>query len=79
MSATRALGNLLRLTKPEHISRNPDLKSLCETAIHKLVECSCKAYNVKVRWNACYAMGNYMKNEHIYTNFNGWQVFTAFF
>ncbi|XP_047029951.1 HEAT repeat-containing protein 6 [Helicoverpa zea] len=73
MSATRGLGNLLRLIKNETLTRNTQMKSLCETAIRKLLDCACKVNNMKVRWNACYAMGNAMKNEELFTGFSGWQ------
>nr|XP_026499699.1 HEAT repeat-containing protein 6 isoform X1 [Vanessa tameamea]XP_026499700.1 HEAT repeat-containing protein 6 isoform X1 [Vanessa tameamea]XP_026499701.1 HEAT repeat-containing protein 6 isoform X2 [Vanessa tameamea] len=73
MSATRGLGNLLRLIKNENLQRNTQLKSLCEKAIEKLLECAIKVTNMKVRWNACYALGNAMKNGHLFTCFNGWQ------
>ncbi|XP_026735223.1 HEAT repeat-containing protein 6 isoform X1 [Trichoplusia ni] len=73
MSATRGLGNLLRLIKNENLLRNSQIKTLCETAIGKLLDCACKVNNMKVRWNACYAMGNAMKNEQLFTCFNGWQ------
>ncbi|XP_035439500.2 HEAT repeat-containing protein 6 [Spodoptera frugiperda] len=73
MSATRGLGNLLRLIKNENLVRNTRLKTLCETAIGKLMDCACKVNNMKVRWNACYAIGNAMKNEQLFTCFNGWQ------
>ncbi|XP_028039412.1 HEAT repeat-containing protein 6-like isoform X2 [Bombyx mandarina] len=72
-SATRALGNLLRLIKSDNLHRNPQLKTLCEVAIGKLLDCACKVANMKVRWNACYALGNAMKNENLFTCFNGWQ------
>ncbi|CAH0715508.1 unnamed protein product, partial [Brenthis ino] len=73
MSATRGLGNLLRLIKNENLQRQPQLKSLCDIAIGKLLDCACKVTNMKVRWNACYALGNAMKNENLFTCFNGWQ------
>nr|XP_032517366.1 HEAT repeat-containing protein 6-like [Danaus plexippus plexippus] len=73
MSATRGLGNLLRLIKNKNIQRYPQLKTLCETAIEKLLDCACKGTNMKVRWNACHALGNSMKNDDLFTCFNGWQ------
>ncbi|CAK1580315.1 unnamed protein product [Parnassius mnemosyne] len=73
MSATRALGNLIRLINKENLINKPQIRTLCETAIEKLLECACKVTNMKVRWNACYALGNAMKNEHLFTSFNGWQ------
>lgn len=74
MSATRGLGNILRLIKNENLLRDPQIKTLCESAIEKLLDCACKVANMKVRWNACYAMGNAMKNEQLFTCFSGWQV-----
>lgn len=74
MSATRGLGNLLRLIKNEKLLRNTEIKTLCESAIMKLLDCACKVNNMKVRWNACYAMGSVMKNEQLFTCFSGWQV-----
>lgn len=79
MSATRGLGNILRLIKEEHVTKNPQLKSLCEKAIDKLMDCACKVSNMKVRWNACYAMGNAMKNNTLFTCFSGWQVCYLFY
>ncbi|KAF9421110.1 hypothetical protein HW555_002822 [Spodoptera exigua] len=73
MSATRGLGNLLRLIKNENLVRNTQLRTLCETAIGKLMDCACKVNNMKVRWNACYAMGTAMKNGQLFTCFSGWQ------
>ncbi|OWR52475.1 eg:34f3.4 protein [Danaus plexippus plexippus] len=67
MSATRGLGNLLRLIKNKNIQRYPQLKTLCQTAIEKLLDCACKGTNMKVRWNACHALGNSMKNDDLFT------------
>lgn len=74
MSATRGLGNLLRLINDQTLHRNPQIKTLCELAIEKLLDCACKVTNMKVRWNACHALGNAMKNNSLFTCFNGWQV-----
>ncbi|XP_045498148.1 HEAT repeat-containing protein 6 [Colias croceus] len=73
MSATRALGNMLRLIREDNLARHPQLKALCELAIGKLLECAVKVTNMKVRWNACYAIGNAMKNDTLFTSFSGWQ------
>ncbi|CAH2246737.1 jg8801 [Pararge aegeria aegeria] len=79
MSATRGLGNLLRIIKNENLQRHIQLKSLCEVAIGKLLDCASRVTNMKVRWNACYALGNAMKNENLFTCLSGWQskVFTS--
>lgn len=74
MSATRALGNLLRLINRESLLQNAQIRTLCETAIERLLDCACKVTNMKVRWNACYALGNAMKNERLFVSFSGWQV-----
>ncbi|XP_023946380.1 HEAT repeat-containing protein 6 [Bicyclus anynana] len=73
MSATRGLGNLLRIIKSENLQRHTQLKSLCEVAIGKLLDCASRVTNMKVRWNACYALGNAMKNDHLFTCLTGWQ------
>ncbi|KAL0838793.1 hypothetical protein ABMA28_016835 [Loxostege sticticalis] len=74
MSATRGLGNFLRLIRENTVLNHPQMKALCETAIERLLDCACKVSNMKVRWNACYAMGNAMKNEYLFTGFSGWQL-----
>lgn len=74
MNATRALGNMLRLIREDDLSKNSQLKPLCKVAISKLLDCSYKVSNMKVRWNACYALGNAMKNDALFTSFSGWQV-----
>ncbi|XP_073955828.1 HEAT repeat-containing protein 6 [Choristoneura fumiferana] len=73
MSAMRGLGNILRLIKQDNLKRDPQLKTLCEEAIGKLLDCACKVSNMKVRWNACYALGNAMRNDDLFTCFSGWQ------
>ncbi|XP_028176593.1 HEAT repeat-containing protein 6 [Ostrinia furnacalis] len=73
MSATRGLGNFLRLVRDYTVQSHPQMKTLSESAIDKLLDCACKVSNMKVRWNACYAMGNAMKNEYLFTGFSGWQ------
>lgn len=73
MSAMRGLGNILRIIKQNNLQRDPQFRVLCEAAIGKLLDCACKVSNMKVRWNACYAMGNAMKNDDLFTCFSGWQ------
>ncbi|GBP30966.1 HEAT repeat-containing protein 6 [Eumeta japonica] len=73
MNATRAIGNLLRLIKKETLLKNSQIKELTEISIDKLLDCACKVANMKVRWNACYALGSIMKNDVLYTAFSGWQ------
>ncbi|CAG9102480.1 unnamed protein product [Plutella xylostella] len=73
MSAPRALGNLLRLIKEQDLERDPELKPLCALAIRKLVDLTGKGNTMKVRWNACRAIGNVLKNDSMYTCFSGWE------
>ncbi|XP_041979377.1 HEAT repeat-containing protein 6 isoform X1 [Aricia agestis] len=72
MSAVRALGNLLRYITEAHLRQHSQLKSLCDAAVEKLLDCACRVTNMKVRWNACYALGNAMKNDVLYTWCDGW-------
>ncbi|KPI94371.1 HEAT repeat-containing protein 6 [Papilio xuthus] len=74
MNAMRAIGNLLRILTRENLEQNPTLKPLFETAITRLMGCATHVASMKVRWNACYALGNVLKNEYLYTCFQGWQA-----
>ncbi|XP_048478453.1 HEAT repeat-containing protein 6 [Plutella xylostella] len=73
MSAPRALGNILRLIKEQDLERDMELKPLCALAIRKLVDLTGKGNTMKVRWNACRAIGNVLKNDSMYTCFSGWE------
>lgn len=67
-NAARILGNLLRLIKTEHIS-NGIWQTQCREAIKRLIDqakLSGNNSNMKVKWNACYAIGNFMKNPVIF-------------
>lgn len=79
-NAVRTLGNLLRLLNAEHL-KLPAWQLLYRTAIDKLVQNLNSGNNAKVKWNACYAIGNLMKNELLFTSAKDydWQkvVFSA--
>lgn len=67
-NAARILGNLLRLVKSEHIA-NTIWQIHCTDAIKRLIEqvkLTGTNSNMKVKWNACYAIGNFMKNSLIF-------------
>lgn len=67
-NAARILGNLLRLIKTEHIS-NEIWQTQCREAIKRLIDqtkVSGNNSNMKVKWNACYAISNFMKNPVIF-------------
>lgn len=64
-NTVRALGNLLRLIGPaqlEHIF----WQDTCSKAIQLLRDACIGGGNMKVKWNACYALGNCMHNAHFF-------------
>ncbi|XP_005076989.1 HEAT repeat-containing protein 6 [Mesocricetus auratus] len=60
-NAVRALGNLLHFLQPTHIER-PRFAKIIEESIQALISTVVNEAAMKVRWNACYAMGNVFKN-----------------
>lgn len=67
-NAARILGNLLRLIKTEQITVDK-WQTICVDAIQKLCDqakLNGTNSNMKVKWNACYAIGNFMKNTVIF-------------
>lgn len=76
-NGVRALGNLLRLVNADHL-RSDSWLSLCMRAIQHLHQFgTMTAGNMKVKWNACYAIGNCMRNSHMFSpdlcSFFDWQ------
>ncbi|EDW75107.1 uncharacterized protein Dwil_GK19879 [Drosophila willistoni] len=57
-NAVRSLGNLLQLLPPQ---------AEREGALIKLLDCVRNAGSAKVKWNACYALGNLVKNRALFT------------
>ncbi|XP_045442122.1 HEAT repeat-containing protein 6 isoform X3 [Pipistrellus kuhlii] len=60
-NAVRALGNLLHFLQPSHIEK-PQFAEIIEESIQALIATVLIEAAMKVRWNACYAMGNVFKN-----------------
>lgn len=60
-NAVRALGNLLHFLQP-HQLKQPGFEELLEQAMCVLVDTVRSDATMKVRWNACYALGNAFKN-----------------
>ncbi|MEJ1272309.1 HEAT repeat containing 6 [Cricetulus griseus] len=60
-NAVRALGNLLHFLQPTHIER-PRFAEIIEESIQALISTVVNEAAMKVRWNACYAIGNVFKN-----------------
>ncbi|XP_044531493.1 HEAT repeat-containing protein 6 [Gracilinanus agilis] len=61
-NAVRALGNLLHFLQPYHIVK-PRFTETIEEAIQALISTVLSEATMKVRWNACYALGNVFKNS----------------
>ncbi|XP_067864408.1 HEAT repeat-containing protein 6 isoform X1 [Heptranchias perlo] len=77
-NAVRALGNLLHFLQPHHISK-PQFKPGIEESIQALIRTVRSEATMKVRWNACYALGNMFKNPAIPLDSAPWaaQAFSA--
>ncbi|XP_055513492.1 HEAT repeat-containing protein 6 isoform X1 [Leucoraja erinacea] len=77
-NAVRALGNLLHFLQPHHISKT-QFKPGIEESIQALIRTVLSEATMKVRWNACYALGNMFKNPAIPLDSASWapQAFCA--
>ncbi|XP_045693238.1 HEAT repeat-containing protein 6 [Phyllostomus hastatus] len=60
-NAVRALGNLLHFLQPSHMEK-PRFAKIVEESVQALISAVLTEAAMKVRWNACYAMGNAFKN-----------------
>uniref|UniRef100_A0A663EJ00 HEAT repeat-containing protein 6 n=1 Tax=Aquila chrysaetos chrysaetos TaxID=223781 RepID=A0A663EJ00_AQUCH len=60
-NAVRALGNVLHFLQPYHIA-NPRFREAIEESLQALISTVQSEATMKVRWNACYALGNVFKN-----------------
>ncbi|KAG9265774.1 HEAT repeat-containing protein 6 [Astyanax mexicanus] len=60
-NAVRALGNLLHFLQPAHL-RKPAFQQPLEQAMRALIDTVKGDATMKVRWNACYALGNAFRN-----------------
>uniref|UniRef100_A0A8B9CMJ7 HEAT repeat-containing protein 6 n=1 Tax=Anser brachyrhynchus TaxID=132585 RepID=A0A8B9CMJ7_9AVES len=60
-NAVRALGNLLHFLQPYHVA-NPRFRETIEESLQALISTVLSEATMKVRWNACYALGNVFKN-----------------
>lgn len=76
MSAMRAIGNIMLLLSEEDLQKNVRLQTITLTAIERLVLCA-NGNNMKVRWNACHALGKTLKNETLFIHLKKWQVTTC--
>ncbi|XP_070572306.1 HEAT repeat-containing protein 6-like isoform X2 [Ptychodera flava] len=62
-NGVRAIGNLLRFLKPSTLAKS-GFMPLVEQSVQALVK-TVKGGTMKVRWNACYAVGNMFKNSDL--------------
>lgn len=60
-NAMRVLGNLLHFLRPSQLS-HPSFQRPVEDAVRALVRTIQSDTVMKVRWNACYALGNAFRN-----------------
>ncbi|NXX12747.1 HEAT6 protein, partial [Podargus strigoides] len=60
-NAVRALGNVLNFLQPHHVA-NPRFREAIEESLQALILTVESEATMKVRWNACYALGNVFKN-----------------
>ncbi|XP_059614918.1 HEAT repeat-containing protein 6 [Phlebotomus argentipes] len=63
----RAIGNLLFLVREDLLSQ-PAWQDLVRTVVECLIVNARDVKYTKVRWNACYALGNMMRNPCFYTD-----------
>ncbi|XP_056586118.1 HEAT repeat-containing protein 6 [Triplophysa dalaica] len=63
-NAVRALGNLLHFLQPGHLGKPVFVQPLQE-AMKALIDTVRGDATMKVRWNACYALGNAFRNPNL--------------
>lgn len=66
-NGVRALGNFLQLIDSEFLS-DQRFEETTARACSVLITNASAATNMKVRWNACYALGSVLRNCHLYGN-----------
>ncbi|NXL55857.1 HEAT6 protein, partial [Chordeiles acutipennis] len=77
-NAVRALGNVLHFLQPYHVA-NPRFREAIEESLQALISTVESEATMKVRWNACYALGNVFKNPALPLGEAPWttQAYTA--
>ncbi|XP_047003089.1 HEAT repeat-containing protein 6 [Schistocerca americana] len=74
-SAVRAVGNLLRILNNELLF-DQAVKENVQAAVKVLIHNASTGNNMKVRWNACYAVGNVLRNRFLYAENAEWLAST---
>ncbi|NWU42703.1 HEAT6 protein, partial [Hylia prasina] len=77
-NAVRALGNVLHFLQPCHVA-NPRFREAIQESLQALIATVGSEATMKVRWNACYALGNVFKNPALPLGEAPWatQAFSA--
>uniref|UniRef100_A0AAR2KRE3 HEAT repeat-containing protein 6 n=1 Tax=Pygocentrus nattereri TaxID=42514 RepID=A0AAR2KRE3_PYGNA len=70
-NAVRALGNLLHFLQPARLGK-PAFEQPLEQAMRALIDTVRGDATMKVRWNACYALGNVFRNPGLPLGTAGW-------
>lgn len=71
----RMIGNLLRLFNKDYLTKS-NWSNSCLKLIETLISNALNCNDFKVKWNACHAIGNFMKNPSMFDDSfrNKWQV-----
>lgn len=72
-NVARALGNFLRLIDADFLKYFNNVNHT-QLAVTALIKMSYETSNMKVSWNCCYAIGNFLRNEQLYINTLEWTV-----
>ncbi|XP_038119587.1 HEAT repeat-containing protein 6 [Culex quinquefasciatus] len=65
-NSVRTIGNVLRMLREDHLTKAAWVE-LSQKSIDKLVQNILSSNNVKVKWNACFAAGNLMRNDFMFS------------
>uniref|UniRef100_A0A1Q3FXF7 HEAT repeat-containing protein 6 n=1 Tax=Culex tarsalis TaxID=7177 RepID=A0A1Q3FXF7_CULTA len=65
-NSVRTIGNVLRMIREDQLTKSAWVE-LCQKSIDKLVQNILSSNNVKVKWNACFAAGNLMRNDLMFS------------
>ncbi|KAK3555756.1 hypothetical protein QTP86_028957, partial [Hemibagrus guttatus] len=72
-NAVRSLGNLLHFLQPVHLSK-PAFAQPLDQAMRALIDTAIGDATMKVRWNACYALGNAFQNPALPLGTASWST-----
>ncbi|XP_014285177.1 HEAT repeat-containing protein 6 isoform X2 [Halyomorpha halys] len=67
----RAIGYILYILSKEDLE-NIQCRDLLEKAVQFFLKCTSSGTKMKMRWNACYAVGTMLRNEELYNYSEKW-------